>query len=363
MFQLTIVKKETHPKFKDLEGKISRRSLMKRSFATSAGIAAAAGIPPGLGFAETPKAVPQTPQPAGQLPKGKIGDMEISRLVLGANHITFYMHSRDLRYVDDLSRHYNTEEKIIETFGVAESQGVNTFMTHSDLKIDKLFREYRDRRGGKMQWIVAPWISREGMIMDLAGYQRMVPQLVGESGVDALYVPGMLVGPLVNQGKGALIGEMLNVIKASGLPAGVACHGLDVVQFCEKEKLPVDFYVKTFHHLKYPTAPKREDIEKLRKSGERYARGDLKADFAEVPGYWCGNPEETADFMKGVTKPWIAFKVMAAGAIRPRDGFDFAFANGADFILAGMFDFQVAEDAQIAREVVSAHGKRNRPWC
>lgn len=332
---------------------------MKQSLALSAGVTAGMGA----GLQEAKAAAPDTAQPAGTpLPAGNIGGLEVSRLILGTNHITFFMHSRDLRYVDDLSRHYNTEEKILETFATAQAQGINTFMTHSDAKIDKLFREFRDRRGGQMQWIVAPWLSPEGMVTDVAAYKRVVPQLVGESGVDALYVPGMLTGPLVNQGKGALIGEMLEVIRSAGLPAGVACHGLDVVQFCEREKLPVDFYVKTFHHLKYPTAPKPEDLAKWRKSEERYPRGDLKADYAEVPGFWCGNPEETAAFMKGVSKPWIAFKVMAAGAIKPREGFQYAFANGADYILAGMFDFQIAEDARLARELVAAHQKRPRPW-
>ena len=96
---------------------------------------------------------------AAGLPRGKIGDLELSRLMLGTNHITFYMHSRDLRYVDQLSRHYNTDEKIIETFAAAEANGINTFMTHGDPKIESLFKRYRSQRGGKMKWIVAPWFD------------------------------------------------------------------------------------------------------------------------------------------------------------------------------------------------------------
>ena len=56
---------------------------------------------------------------------------------------------------------------------------------------------------------------------------------------------------------------------------------------------------------------------------------------------WCNNPEETAAFMETVEKPWVAFKVMAAGAIPPRMAFSYAYRHGADFIIAGMFDFQV----------------------
>jgi hypothetical protein len=66
--------------------------------------------------------------------------------------------------------------------------------------------------------------------------------------------------------------------------------------------------------------------------------------------------------MKTVTKPWIAYKVMAAGAIHPRDGFKYAYENGADFICAGMFDFQVREDVIIAREILSGQLNRQRSW-
>ncbi|MCX7424986.1 MAG: hypothetical protein NTW96_05080 [Planctomycetia bacterium] len=77
---------------------------------------------------------------------------------------------------------------------------------------------------------------------------------------------------------------------------------------------------------------------------------------------WCADPEETAEFMKGVEKPWIAFKVMAAGAIPPQDAFRYVFENGADFSLAGMFDFEIAEDVRIASEILAGLPKRARPW-
>jgi NAD(P)H-dependent flavin oxidoreductase YrpB (nitropropane dioxygenase family) len=66
--------------------------------------------------------------------------------------------------------------------------------------------------------------------------------------------------------------------------------------------------------------------------------------------------------MKQVKKPWIAYKVLAAGAIKPHDGIDYAFKNGADFACVGMFDFQVTQDATIARNAVKEHKNRRRPW-
>jgi hypothetical protein len=59
--------------------------------------------------------------------------------------------------------------------------------------------------------------------------------------------------------------------------------------------------------------------------------------------------------------PWIAFKVLAAGAIPPRSGFQYAFENGADFVAVGMFDFEVDEDVQALRRTLDGL-QRERPW-
>ena len=77
---------------------------------------------------------------------------------------------------------------------------------------------------------------------------------------------------------------------------------------------------------------------------------------------WCNNPEETIAFMETVEKPWVAFKVMAAGAIPPRMAFSYAYRHGADFVIAGMFDFQVESDVKIAIENVHKSQGRKRPW-
>ena len=78
--------------------------------------------------------------------------------------------------------------------------------------------------------------------------------------------------------------------------------------------------------------------------------------------YWAMTPEQTIGFMEEVKKPWIAYKVLAAGAIHPRDGFKYAFSNGADFACVGMFDWQIAEDVQIANSAIAQTKNRKRPW-
>jgi hypothetical protein len=53
---------------------------------------------------------------------------------------------------------------------------------------------------------------------------------------------------------------------------------------------------------------------------------------------------------------------MAAGAIPPRDAFPYAYGSGADFVVAGMFDFEIDEDAGIARDTLASVKDRKRPW-
>ena len=142
------------------------------------------------------------------------------------------------------------------------------------------------------------------------------------------------------------------------MPVGVGSHSLEVPIACEKHKLNPDFYVKTFHTDRYWSAtPKENRDEFVLVQGQRRPDHDGYND-----NMWCMDAEKTAAFMETVEKPWVAFKVMAAGAIPPRMAFPHAFRNGADFIGAGMFDFQVEDDVKIAIESLQKVASRKRPW-
>ncbi len=77
---------------------------------------------------------------------------------------------------------------------------------------------------------------------------------------------------------------------------------------------------------------------------------------------FCHDSERTIEFMRNVKVPWIAFKVMAAGAIPPEDGIRYAFDNGADFVCLGFFDWQLREDVELVRKAVADARNRKRPW-
>ncbi|HUT01215.1 MAG TPA: hypothetical protein VM031_02075 [Phycisphaerae bacterium] len=312
-----------------------RRTFIRESIATSAAGALAL-------TASSSGAAPASPTPAEALPQGKIGKLSVSRLLLGGNLLTHYTHSRDLRYVYALAAKYNTDEKILETLALAEANGINTLSVHTVPHTLDLLKQHR-KRGGKIQWIICPTAPVNPGVKE---YAEQVKQLV-DMGTDAIYLWGVHADRLVGQGKAELIGEAVEAARKHGLPSGVGGHDLRVVEACERLKVPNDFYIKTLHHHKYPSGPKPEEI---------------KGPYQEDPGYWCSDPEAVIERMKTVEKPWIAFKVMAAGAISPTSGFKFVLEGGADFVLAGMFDFEIRDDMMVMKSLLARELKRQRPW-
>ncbi len=320
---------------------ISRRRFFKDATCASATVVAAVG---GLRAAEN--TAPEAIKPKAVLPVGRIGgEMEVSRVILGGNLVNLFTHSRDLKYVDDLASHYHTDDRIFETLKIAEENGVNTISLSNRVRAIGLLKRHRHERGGKMKWIVCPITKPDD---SMSKYREEVDKLV-EEGADAVYMHGGMADALLTQGRTDLIGKAVEIFKNQNVPCGVGAHDLGVVDACEKAGIPNDFYIKTFHHLNYPTAPKPED---------------MKLPCTEIPGYWCKDWQAVAERMKTVKKTWIAFKILAAGAIQPKKAFQWAFEGGGDHILVGMFDWQIEEDVSLAREAIDkAKAGRQRPWC
>lgn len=320
---------------------LSRRDFVKSSLLASAALPLAmnaqSAAPPEKSSA--PQSEAPVPAP-GKMPMGRVGGEEFSRLILGGNLIGGCAHSRDLGYVAALARRYNTPSKIRETLEVAEGEGINAINTHALQDNSALFDHWKN--GGKMKWFAQVGIDADG------GYSQIGQAI--DQGAAGLHVWGVAADSLVGQDKFAKIGEMVNLIKARKRAGGVGAHDLRVIVECEKAGFDVDFYQKTLHSHDYYTAPR---------DGETNVCGPHD-------NSWCSDPQAVIDVMAKIAKPWIAFKILAAGAIQPLAAFPYAFTHGADFILVGMFDWQVAEDAALARRVIRLSSKptskRTRPW-
>ena len=163
----------------------------------------------------------EKPKPAvarESMPRGKIGKVAMSRLIMGGNLIGGWAHSRDLLYVSKLFQAYNTEAKIFQTLELAEQCGIDT------IQIDPVclgtLMKYRRERKSKMQMIIC--------IAPDADTAKMHAQIkhMADSGAAMLYTHGEMTDVLTRSGQIDVLGKALELIKQQGVPAGIGSHSL-----------------------------------------------------------------------------------------------------------------------------------------
>jgi uncharacterized membrane protein YphA (DoxX/SURF4 family) len=285
----------------------------------------------------------------GSLPKGMLGDLEASRLILGCNLFGGGAHSRDLDYVHDLARRYNTTKKIFETLALGEQAGIYT--TNMVSRHFPLFNEYKRITGSQMKTV-----SQLHLKAGSKDTFRELRELVG-FGTDTMYIQGANADTLVKNGRLDLIEEALEKIREQGMSAGVGAHSIEVLIACERAGIKPDYYYKTFHHDNYWSAHPKEYREEFSVDGKRSTdHNKLHDNMFDL------FPDKTIRVIKDIEVPVVGFKVLAAGAILPEDGFRYAFENGADFICVGMFDWQVIENVNTVVSILGDNLNRNRKW-
>ena len=145
------------------------------------------------------------------------------------------------------------------------------------------------------------------------------------------------------------IGKLLDIIKHGKLIAGVAGHELRTPQMCEAGRVRSRL-------LREDAARPELLVEAAARAGQGRHR-QLRHRQLLVPGAREGDRvhvrgQQALDRLQG-----------AGGRRHPAEaGFKYAFRNGADFAVVGMFDFQVAENAAITGETVAAARNREREW-
>jgi len=246
--------------------RLNRRQFFKKSIITSAAVTSVSGFPRTALSAAAAKstAVTDREKSANAFPTGRIGNVQISRLIIGGNQFSGWSHSRDLAYLRDLFLAYSTEKKIMETLEKCEQEGVNAIITSSSGYLSR----YWNQRGGKMQWIAQTHPKANDLTSN-------IKQAI-DSGAVGAYIQGGVGDSFVKNGRVDLLGKAVDFIKSNGLIAGIGGHSIEVPIAVEKAGINVDFYMKTLHHGNYWSAtPKEKRVEFNVDSGSPYDHDNI----------------------------------------------------------------------------------------
>ena len=273
--------------------------------------------------------------------KGVIKDKTFSRIILGGNLLSGNAHARDLIYVNKLVKAYHSKQKIFETMLMAEEAGVNTLLTNPILA--NVINEYWDRGIGKMQ-VISDCVGLNYMEkgfppLPLQKFLDRI-QMAIDKGAIACYIQGETADYYIQNGHIDALEKAFELIRRNGVMAGIGAHHINTIKGCVDAGFDPDFWMKTLHHHKYWSAEHHKWRDNM----------------------YCFDPDGTIEYMEQLKQPWMAFKVMAAGAIHPKEAFKYAFENGADFICAGMYDFQIVEDINITNDILNGKLERKRGW-
>jgi len=232
---------------------------------------------------------------------------------------------------------------------LAEKAGINTI--NIGFPTNALMQKYKKMTGSKIKVIsqVAPEMKDNDYYVNIDKAIDM--------GVDIVQVQGNWCDWLVRDNKSDVIEKMMDRIRSQGYTAGLASHTVDALIACEEQGIIPDYYMKTMHHDKYWSAHPIENRVPFEVDGKNYL--DHNKFHNNI---FCLFPDRTTEFVQRAKVPVMGFKVLAAGALQPEDGFNWAFKNGADFICVGMFDFQIVNDVNITLDVLNNLQGRTRKW-
>ena len=274
---------------------------------------------------------------AGMLPTIRLGQYEVTRLIIGGNPFKGYSHFR--QELDREMRDYHTQERIVQTLLAADAAGINTMQSRGDVQIMNAVRAYR-RAGGAMQWICQTASEWPDVMENIRAIARLEPI--------AIYHHGTNTDQHFKAGTMDVVRRRIDLIKDLGLLAGVASHMPECLEWIAEHNWPVDFYMCCFYNLS------REHHESQIVSG-RFVNEDHL--FNEE------DPPRMIRFIQQADKPCLAFKVLAAGRKcasqeQVREAFRYAFSNirPTDAIIVGMWTKYLDQpriDAEHARAVLS----------
>jgi hypothetical protein len=222
----------------------------------------------------------------------KIGNLAISRFILGGNPFSGFSHQGP--EIDLEMKRYYTVARIKEAFRQAEAVGINTHIGRADHHVMRLLLEYWDE-GGTLQWIAQT-------CPEVGPTERGIQNAIA-GGAQACFIHGGVMDFLLAQKRLDEVAPAITKIKEAGMPAGTAGHNPRVFEWAE-ENLDVDFYLCSYYNL----AHRDEQAEHISGRPEWFHDSDREA---------------MARLIQRLSRPVVHYKVLAAGRNNPEDAFAF----------------------------------------
>ena len=229
----------------------------------------------------------------------QIGKLQLSRFILGSNPFSGFSH-QGVEMDEQMKRYYSCE-KIKQTLAEAERVGIDTLIARTDSLILRVVTEYR-AEGGKIAWFAQT-------CPEVGSTEECVRRAV-KGQAAACHIHGGVMDHLLAHNELDEVKEGVEMIRQAGMPAGVAGHQPGVFKWVE-ENIDVDYYMCSY----YNPIPREYTAEHTSELEEYYGDEDREAMVAVI---------------RGLSKPVVHYKILAAGRNKPADAFAYAFKHMRD---------------------------------
>ena len=264
------------------------------------------------------------------LPTMKIGDLEVTRLIVGSNPFTGKSHL-DANADSDM-KEYFTEEQVFAMLDRCEKAGINAMQSRGSMPIMGLLGRYREL-GGKLMWLAQSGKSLQAFDEELDEMMKYSPSAICIHGelADNLYMGGML----------DKLGGLLDKIRRKNVPCGICAHFPEVLSYAEEQGLNPDYYMASLYNLSQ--TDRSHDVNP---TGERFEESDIPKMY---------------EVIRKLSAPTFALKILGAGRRcadqnQVRNAFIEAFSSmkPGDGVLVGMFDKYIDQTALNAKYTAEA---------
>ena len=298
----------------------------------------AAGVAAGITALPSAASSADSSTRAATLPTIRLGNHQVTRLIIGGNPIYGYSHFNRL-----LSQHqtdWHTPEHVIELLMRCEECGINTWQnSYAERTLADLER-YR-KQGGSMNWLClgkGDWDIHPERIDHAAKLKPI-----------GIAPHGSLGEKLHRQKKFDVLTGLLKRIRDQGVLVGLSAHDPHLIETAEEKGWDVDYYMCCLYYLNRPKDELRQILGQDVPLGEVYLPSD---------------PPRMFKMIQATRKPCLAYKVLAAGRrvgnpAEVRRCFEETFANikPTDAVIVGMYQQlgdQVGENTAIVRSITAS---------